>query len=152
MARELAKTSRRPESEFAFEFEQAPYLTLGFAYEQRPRLGGGAYQPVLKRIDDFLDEPMPDAIEARERRAARLLEVDDRVAAIVDRLKKRGLTSPYLRPFVVARLNPIRFSKSTSFDFDQVLARMKAAADKFNVERIKQEDVARVGGAPPEEE
>jgi ParB family chromosome partitioning protein len=56
-----------------------------------------------------------------------------------------------LRPFVVARINPIRFSKSTEFDFDDVLARMRKAADKFNVDKIRQEDVVRAGGGPIEE-
>ncbi len=150
MARELARDGGAKESDYTFEFEEAPYLTLGVAYEQRPRLSGGAYHSLLRRIDDFIERPVPAALEARESRAAKLLEIDDRVAAIVDRLRARGLTSPYLKPFVVARLNPIRFSKSTSFDFDEVLGRMLAAANKFNVEKIKPEDVARTGGAPEE--
>jgi ParB family chromosome partitioning protein len=140
------------ESEHAFEFEQAPFLTLGFCYEQRPRFSGGAYQPVLKRIDDFLEVPLGKALAVRQTRAERLLGIDDKVTEIVAVLKERGLTSPYLRPFVVARINPIRFSKAESFDFDEVLDRMLKAAGKFNVDRIKQEDVARMGGGPVEEE
>ena len=63
-------------------------------------------------------------------------------------MKKRSCgASPYLRPFVVARINPIRFSKSTEFDFDDVLDRMEKSAEKFNVERIRQEDIVRAGGA-----
>lgn len=150
MAPELASAGDGKESDYGFEFEQAPYLTLGAAYEQRPRLSGGAYHPLLRRIDGFLERPVAEALEERESRAAKLLEIDDRVATIVDRLKARGLTSPYLKPFIVARLNPIRFSKSTSFDFDEVLEKMLAAASKFNVEKIKPEDVARTGGAPDE--
>jgi ParB family chromosome partitioning protein len=152
MARELARVGKGDESDFAFEFEQAPFLTLGIAYEQRPRLSGGAYHPLLRRVDDFFDEPIAKALRERQSRASKLLEIDDHVAAIVDRLKARGLTSPYLKPFVVARINPIRFSKSTSFDFDQVLHKMLAAANKFNVDRIKQEDIVRAGGAPPDEQ
>ncbi len=151
MARELAREGEGKESDYAFEFEEAPYLTLGVAYEQRPRLSGGAYHSLLRRIDDFLEEPVAGALEERESRAAKLLEIDDRVAAIVERLKARGLTSPYLKPFVVARLNPIRFSKSTSFDFDEVLGKMLAAANRFNADKIKPEDVARTGGAPSDE-
>ena len=52
----------------------------------------------------------------------------------------------------MARINPIRFSKATEFDFDEVMDQMIASANKFNVERVKQEDVAKVGGAPPDEE
>lgn len=152
MARALAETSDRHETEYGFEFEQAPFLTLGICYEQRPRLSGGAYQSLLKRIDEFIDRPLAQALKERERRASRVLDVDERVATVVERLKARGLTSPYLKAFVVARINPIRFSKATSFDFDEVVDKMRAAAVKFNVERIRQEDVARMGGASPDEE
>ena len=152
MLRALADDrSGSTEREFAFEFDQAPFLTLGAAYEQRPRLSGGAYNSVLRRIDDFLDERLPKALKERTRRAELILAIDDQVSAIVDKLKKRGFTSPYLRQFVVARINPIRFSKSTEFDFDDVLGRMQKAAEKFNIERVKQEDVVRAGGGPPEE-
>jgi ParB family transcriptional regulator, chromosome partitioning protein len=152
MLRALAdERSGSTEREFAFEFDQAPFLTLGAAYEQRPRLSGGAYNSVLRRIDDFLDERLPKALKERTRRAELILAIDDHVNAVVDKLKKRGFTSPYLRQFVVARINPIRFSKSTEFDFDEVIGRMQKAAEKFNIERVKQEDVVRAGGGPPEE-
>jgi ParB family chromosome partitioning protein len=139
------------ERDLAFEFDQPPFLTLGAAYEQRPRLSGGAYNSLLRRIDDFLDEPLGRALKERTRRAGRILAIDDEVTAIVDKLKKKGFTSPYLRPFVVARINPIRFSKSTEFDFDDVLDKMEKSAAKFNVERVKQEDVVRAGGGPVDE-
>jgi ParB family chromosome partitioning protein len=153
MLRALADSGdKRDERAFVFEFDQPSFLTLGAAYEQRPRLGGGAYHPLLRRIDDFLDEPLPRAMKERERRAQKLLAIDDRVGGIVQKLKARGLTSPYLRPFVVARINPIRFSTSTEFDFDDVMGRMERAADKFKVDKIRQEDVVRAGGGPVEEE
>ena len=154
MARALAEQDgKRTEQDFVFEFDQPAFLTLGAAYERRPRLSGGAYHSLLRRIDDFLDEPLTRAVRERERRAETLLAIDDEVGKIVQKLKARGLTSPYLRPFVVARINPIRFSTSTEFDFDDVLARMQKAAGKFNVDRIKQDDVVRAGGggAEPEE-
>ena len=152
MARALAEQKAGQESDYAFEFEQAPYLTLGAAYEERRGLSGGAYHPVLRRIDTFLEDPMPKALKERGRRGAKVLKLDDGVARVVDALKKKGLTSPYLKPFVVARINPIRFSKATEFDFDEVMDKMIASAAKFNVDRVKQEDVAKVGGGPPEEE
>jgi ParB family chromosome partitioning protein len=94
---------------------------------------------------------MARALKERERRGAKVLKLDDAVNRVVTALKNKGLTSPYLKPFVVARINPIRFSKATEFDFDEVMDRMIASAAKFNVDRVKQEDVAKVGGAPPEE-
>ncbi len=152
MERALAERSgNRLEREFAFEFDQPAFLTLGAAYDKRPRLSGGAYQPVLRRIEDFLDERLTRALAERERRASKILSIDDEVGRIVQKLKARGFTSPYLRPFVVARINPIRFSKSTEFDVDDVLDRMQKAADKFNVDKVKQQDIVRAGGAANEE-
>jgi ParB family transcriptional regulator, chromosome partitioning protein len=152
MARALARQSRKAETDFRFEFEQPAFLTLGVCYEERPRLSGGAYQPILRRVDEFLDLPIADALKERERRGRKILKLDDAVTAAVEKLKARGLTSPYLKPFVVSRVNFTRFSKATSFDFDETLERILASAKKFNVERVRQEDVAKAGGgAPPEE-
>ena len=152
MARALATRGDKAETSFAFEFEQPAFLTLGVAYEERARLSGGAYQPILRRVDEFLDTPIGKAIKERERRGRKILALDDAVTAAVEKLKARGLTSPYLKPFVVARVNYTRFSKATSFDFDDTLDKIIASARKFNVDRVKQEDVAKTGGAPMEEE
>jgi ParB family transcriptional regulator, chromosome partitioning protein len=155
MARALAgaKTSKgEHETEFAFEFEQPAFLTLGAAYEERPRLSGGAYQSILRRVDEFLDEPINEAVKERVRRSRKILKLDDAVTAAVEKLKAKGLTSPYLKPFVVARVNYTRFSKATSFDFDETLDKIIASAQKFNTERISQQDVAKAGGGPVDED
>ena len=154
MARALAARKEAQETDFAFEFEQAQFLTLGAAYEQRKSLSGGAYTSVLRRIDVFLEEPMSKALRERERRGNKVLALDDAVAKVVEALKTKGLTSPYLKAFVVARVNPIRFSKATEFDFDEVIDKMSASAKKFNVDKVKQEDVAKAGGggAPADED
>ena len=155
MARALAgarPTKEEKESSFAFEFEQPSFLTLGACYEERPRLSGGAYQPILRRIDEFLDDPMNGALKERVRRGRKVLKLDDAVGAAVEKLKAKGLTSPYLKPFVVARVNYTRFSKATSFDFDETMDKIIASAQKFNTDRISQQDVAKVGGGPVDEE
>jgi ParB family transcriptional regulator, chromosome partitioning protein len=152
MARAVAKTSDQSEESYAFEFEQPAFLTLGVGYEQRPRLSGGAYQPILRRVDEFLGDPIAKALKERDRRGKKILKLDDAVGAAVEKLKARGLTSPYLKPFVVARVNYTRFSKATSFDFDETLDKIIGNAQKFNVDRVKQEEVAKVGGGAPEEE
>ena len=152
MARALARRGGSVEKDFAFEFEQPSFLTLGICYEERPRLSGGAYQSILRRVDEFFDLPVDKALKERERRSKKILKLDDAVGAAVEKLKAKGLTSPYLKAFVVARVNYTRFSKATSFDFDETLDKIIASAQKFNVERIKQEDVAKVGGGAPDEE
>jgi ParB family chromosome partitioning protein len=153
MARALAKErGSDPESSFAFEFEQPAFLTLGIGYEERPRLSGGAYQSILRRVDVFLDEPIAKTIRERERRGRKILKLDDAVSAAVEKLKARGLTSPYLKPFVVSRVNYTRFSKATSFDYDETLDKIIGSAQKFNVDRVKHEDVVRSGGGAPDED
>jgi ParB family chromosome partitioning protein len=152
MARAIAKRHEdADESAFAFEFEQPAFLTLGVAYEERPRLSGGAYQSILRRVDVFLDEPVTKALKERERRGKKILKLDDAVSAAVEKLKAKGLTSPYLKPFVVSRVNYTRFSKAESFDYDEALDKIIASAQKFNVDRVRQEDVAKSGGAPDED-
>jgi len=152
MLKALAGESARNESDFTFEFEDPVYLTLGLCYEGRPRFSGGAYQPVLRRVDDFLDLSLGKALVERERRAQLILQLDQAVSEVVKKLKERGLESPYLKAFVVARINPTRFSRAPAFDFDEVFETMISSANRFRVEKIRQEDIARTGGAPEPEE
>src|SRR5438034_2728383 len=64
MARALAKQSgAQSEESFSFEFEQPAFLTLGICYEERPRMSGGAYQSILRRVDTFLEEPIAKAVK-----------------------------------------------------------------------------------------
>ena len=152
MARALAKASDAKEAQFAFKFEQPAFLTLGVCYEERPRFSGGAYQSILRRTDEFLDEPIDKALKERERRGKKVLKLDDAVVAVVEKLKAKGLTSPYLKAFVVARVNYTRFVKSPTIDFDEAFDKITASAQKFNVERVKQDDVARTGGGAVDDE
>ncbi len=150
MVRELATLDDASEEAYALEFEEAAFITLGLCYEERPRFSGGAYHPVLRRADAFLKQPLKAALKTRAERAKALLELDDLVVAKVEALKARGMTSPYLRSFVVARINPIRFrpKDAAPLGFDEIVERMSKAAAKFNPEKIKMEDLARSGGAP----
>src|SRR5437867_977720 len=90
MARALAKRGDATEESYAFEFEQPAFLTLGGCYEERPRLSGGAYQSILRRVDTFLDEPLAKAIKERDRRARKIMKLDDAVSAAVEKLKAKG--------------------------------------------------------------
>jgi ParB family chromosome partitioning protein len=151
MARSLAAIDPRPEKDFALEFEEPDYLTLGLAYEKRGRLSGGAYHPVLKRVEEFLADPLPRALEVRTERADRLLALDDAVSAAVAALKEKGFTSPYLKAFVVARINPLRFRKGTPMGVDAALHAMSAAAARFDPGKVKLGDLAAAPPGPAEE-
>lgn len=148
MYRDLAPQSDLGEKELALEFEEPAFATLGFAYEKRGRLSGGAYQPVLKRVDAFLDGRLREAMAERQRRAEVLLAFDDAVTAAVQRLKERGFDSPYLRAFVVARINPLRFMKGQAPLFDDLFATMTRRALGMDPAKIRNEDVVRSGGPP----
>jgi ParB family chromosome partitioning protein len=150
MVRDLAPKVSVKESELALELEEPSLVTLGFAYGERPRLSGGAYQAALKKVDQFLDLPLQRAAEERERRAKLVLALDDAVGEAVERLKARGLTSPYLRAFVVARVNPLRFIKGEPPPFDELLETMTKRARGLDPGKVKSEDLARSGGAPDE--
>jgi ParB family transcriptional regulator, chromosome partitioning protein len=147
MLRGLVETRKGTELDVAPLLEEPAFATLGAAYEQRPRLSGGAYHPIVKRIDGFLDEPLAEALGIREERAAAVLKLDDAVTGAVDRLKARGMTSPYLRSFVVARINYLRFVKPGSAppEFDSTLEKLTRAGERFNAEKVKESDI-RVGG------
>jgi ParB family chromosome partitioning protein len=72
------------------------------------------------------------------------------VGDAVTALKARGFESPYLKPFVVARINPLRFTRGAKAEFDETVDRMIAAALKFDVGKIKADQLASAGG-PAEE-
>ena len=148
MYRDLAGSLDPKEAEMALEFEEPGLATLGFAYEQRGRLSGGAYAPILRKVDGFLEEKLSRAIAERERRAGVVLAFDDAVSEAVARLKERGFDSPYLKAFVVARVNPLRFMKGAAPPFDELFETMTRRASGMDPSKVKGEDVARSGGAP----
>jgi len=149
MYKELARLDSATEESYALEFEEPAFITLGLCYEERPRFSGGAYHPVLKRVDQFIKGSLRAALEARQARAKTVLALDDLVVQKVEALKARGLTSPYLKSFVVARINPIRFrpKEAAPLSFDESFERMTKAAAKLNPDTIAIDDLARSGGA-----
>jgi ParB family transcriptional regulator, chromosome partitioning protein len=154
MYREFAQLGERGEDACVLEFEEPAFITLGLCYEARPRFSGGAYHPVLKRVDNFLTCSCREALKTRQERAERLLELDDLIVEKVEALKARGLTSPYLKSFVVARVNPIRFrpKEAPPLSFEDAIERMKHGAEKFKPDKIRTEDLAKSGGASDEAE
>ena len=142
----------RKETDFAFYLEEAALVTLGFCYEKKPAFAGGAYYPILRRVEPFEDEPLKNTAKQHEKRAEMVLDLEEKVSDVVKRLKDRGLTSPYLRTFVVARINPLRWIKGEPPALEDVLKTMRDRAAKFNAEKIKQEDLASMAGAAAEED
>lgn len=151
MARNLV--GRRPrtrESAYSAEFEAPELLTLGIVYEQQARFAGGAYSPFLKKLDRFSDRTLPVSLRQRDGYAARLLEIDVEVKRIIAALQARRFKSPYLRVYVVARINPVRFHRAKKGEtkppmtLSAGLTRMAAAARKFDLDSVRPGDLALV--------
>jgi ParB family transcriptional regulator, chromosome partitioning protein len=148
----IDENDTRHETEFAFYLEEAALVTLGFCYEKKPKFAGGAYHPILRRVEEFEDEPLRKTVKQHETRAQMVLELEEKVSDVVNRLKDRGLTSPYLRTFVVARINPLRWIKGDPPSAESILKTMTERAQKFSVDKVKPQDLASMAGGPPDEE
>jgi len=99
-------------------------------------------------VDRLTTKPLPAALRERESYAKRLAEIDAEVKRIVGELQARGMKSPYLRSYVVARINPVRFHKIKAGDkkpvmpIAQALLRMFASAKKFDLAKVNMSDLA----------
>ena len=148
----LDEDGSRPETDFAFYLEESALVTLGLCYEKKGNFAGGAYSPILRRLKTFSDEPIRKAIKEHEAHAEKVFELEEIVAGVVAKLKARGLMSPYLRTFVIARINPLRWIKGDPPPLEEVLKTMRDRAARFNVEKIKQSDLANMGGAAEDQD
>ena len=149
MARSLVKKQgQTKEADLAAEFEAPELITLGAVYEQAPRFAGGAYSAFLKKVDRFSERALTVSLREREDYASRLLEIDAQVKRVIADLTKKGFKSPYLRNYVVARVNPVRFHKVKKGDtkppmpMAQALTRMAVASKKFDAGSVSNSDIA----------
>ena len=147
----LDEDSSRSESGFAFYLEEASLVTMGICYEKNGKFAGGAYNPIVRRLTGFSEESIAKAIKVHEKRAAMVMDLDEQVGAAVKKLKDKGFVSPYLRTFVVARINPLRWIQGDPPPLEEVLKTMRDRAARFNVDKIKQSDLANMGGGAPDE-
>jgi len=157
MARALARREpRAKETDYAAQFESAEFLTLGILYAKDARFAGGAYGSFLKKVDRFTDRTLAVSLREREGYASRLREIDTQVRKVVKSLEARGFKSPYLRAFVVARINPVRFHRAKAGDtkpampIAAALTRMTAAARNFDVGKVRTSDLALVAALSSE--
>src|SRR5881409_245773 len=127
----LDEDAKRAENQFAFYLEEASLVTLGVCYEQNGKFAGGAYNPIVRRLEKFSEEPLSKAIKGHEKHADMLMDLDARVAEVIAKLKARGFVSPYLRAFVVARVNPLRWIQGEPPTLEEVLKTMRERAAKL---------------------
>jgi len=61
--------------------------------------------------------------------------LDERVSEVVKKLKDKGFVSPYLRSFVVARINPLRWIQGEPPPLEEVLKTMRDRAARLRGHR-----------------
>jgi ParB family chromosome partitioning protein len=146
MYRALAEAEpRRGESDYAFEFEAAHLVTLGLLYETNKRFAGGAFAPLLKRVDAFLPGTFGKTLPQRETRAEQVRDVDTALAQVVARIHKRGIRHPFVKNYVLARTTPLGRARKTLPTFEKAFATLLANIEAFDVDAVKYQDVQRAG-------
>lgn len=144
MYRALAeKVPRETEEDYAFQFESAHLITLGLLYEENRRFAGGAFTPILRRVDKFLKTSLPKALEERKERADLVRKSDEVLTEIVAKLRSRGLRHPYVKNFVLARTTPLTRTRKTLPSFEVTFRRLTENLEQFDVTKIRYDEIAR---------
>jgi ParB family chromosome partitioning protein len=133
----------KDEESFAFQFESAHFITLGLLYEQNKRFAGGAFAPILRRVDKFLKGHLPKTLKEREERAALVREADEALGGAVARIKKRGINHPYVKNYVLARTTPLTRQRKTLPGFEQTFRKLVDNIEAFDVSKVRYEDIQR---------
>jgi len=146
MYRALMEVSgRSPEQQFAFQFEEAHFITLGLVYEKKARFAGSVFAPILRRVDKFLKDPLTKAFSERESRAESLERVDKLLTDAVKELKSQGINHPYVKNFVIARVNPLSRARKTMPSFATTFQKLEASLEKFDPSKVRMSEVTRAG-------
>jgi len=138
------------EEAYAFQFESPHFITLGLLYEENKRFAGGAFAPILRRVDKFLKGHFPRTIKEREERAELVRAADEALGVVVAKIKKRGITHPYVKNFVLARTTPLTRQRKILPSFEQTFKKLVDNLEAFEVAKVRYEDIQRsaIMGAP----
>jgi ParB family chromosome partitioning protein len=146
----VAEEPSSGEEDYTFQFESPHFITLGLLYETNKRFAGGAFAPILRRVDKFLKGRFPKTLEEREERAELVREADEALGEVVAKIKKRGINHPYVKTFVLARTTPLTRQRKTLPSFDQTFKKLAENIESFDVAKVRYEDIQRsaIMGAP----
>ncbi len=146
----MEERAQKTEKDFSYYLEEPSFVTMGLCYEKNPRFSGAVYNSFVRRLTEFSDAPLAKALREHEKTAEKLLELDERVNEVVKKLKARGFVSPYLKSFVIGRSNPLRFMKEPPA-LEDLLNTIRGKVERFNLDKVKQEEIVASGGAPDED-
>ncbi len=131
------------EEDWAFQFESAHLITLGLLYEQNKRFAGGAFAPILRRVDKFLKVSLRRGLEEREERAGLVRAADETLAGVVAKVKKRGINHPYVKNYLLARTTPLTRARKTLPSFEQTFKKLKDNLEEFDVAKVRYDEIQR---------
>src|SRR5262249_29022428 len=131
------------EDDYAFQFEAPHFITLGLLYEANKRFAGGAFAPILRRVDKFLKGTFRKTLPEREERAQMVRRADEVLNDVVARLKKRGINHPYVKPYVLSRTTPLTRQRKTLPSFEQTFTKLTTNLEAFDPSRVRYEDIQR---------
>jgi len=144
MYRNLAEERpREGEEDYAFQFEAPHHITLGILYEGNRRFAGGAFAPILRRVDKFLSGTFAKALPLREARAEMVRAADAALAGAVEQLKKRGIRHPFVKNYVLARTTPLSRARKTLPPFAQAFEKLRANIEAFDFSKVRYDDIQR---------
>jgi ParB family chromosome partitioning protein len=154
MYRALAKEEpASTEEAWAFQFESPHFITLGLLYEENRRFAGGAFAPILRRVDKFLKLTLAKGLPERNERADLVREADAALGDVVAKIKKRGINHPYVKNYVLARTTPLTRARKTLPPFDQTFRKLRENLKAFDVAQVRYDEIQRsaIMGAPAAE-
>jgi ParB family transcriptional regulator, chromosome partitioning protein len=131
------------EEEWGFQLESPHFITLGLLYEQNKRFAGGAFAPILRRVDKFLKVALRRGIEERQQRAALVHSTDETLATVVAKVKKRGINHPYVKNYLLARTTPLTRARKTLPSFEQTFKKLRESLEDFDVSKVRYDDIQR---------
>jgi len=131
------------EEAWAFQFESPHFVTLGLLYEHNKRFAGGAFAPILRRVDKFLKGSLRKGLEERTERAEWVRAADETLAQVVAKVKKRGINHPYVKNYLLARTTPLTRARKTLPSFEQTFKKLRDNLEDFDVTRVRYDEIQR---------
>ena len=131
------------EEKWTFQFESAHFITLGLLYEENKRFAGGAFAPILRRVDKFLKQSLAKGLPARVERADLVRAADAALGVVVAKIKKRGISHPYVKNYVLARTTPLTRARKTLPSFEQTFKKLRESLEEFDVAKVRYDEIQR---------
>ncbi|HEV8616408.1 MAG TPA: chromosome partitioning protein ParB [Methylomirabilota bacterium] len=131
------------EEDWQLQFESPHFITLGLLYEVNKRFAGGAFAPILRRVDKFLKVSLRKGLEERAERAELVRAADETLVQVVAKVKKRGINHPYVKNYLLARTTPLTKARKTLPSFEATFKKLRENLADFDVSKVRYDEIQR---------